>query len=284
MDGIYLRYPDGQRTQRSEQETRRLWKEGLMPDGTIYWREGMPDWKPVTEWLGEHPVSIEQHIEDKPDTETAAYHFLRDPSGLTKFLQRLLFVSILVACVALFDDLAEFVQVQSGKATPDQVVDSDPVQGIVGLLQSGLGLVTGITFLKWVYRAYKNIQGFGAENLRYSPGWAVAYYFMPVLGLVRPVQVMNEIWRASDDPRDWRRRPGSWLIGSWWALFLVYALVTQISLQLALQASNNDQWNFAAIMAILGDLISIPLSIAALRLVTEVFRRQKVLVDGIDAG
>lgn len=255
-----------------------------MPDGTIYWREGMPDWKPVTEWLGDHPVSIEQHIEDKPDTEPASYHFLRDPSGLTKFLQRLLFVSILVACVALFDDLAEFVQVQSGKATPDQVIDSDPVQGIVGLLQSGLGLVTGITFLKWVYRAYKNIQGFGAENLRYSPGWAVAYYFMPVLGLIRPVQVMNEIWRASDDPRDWRRRPGSWLIGGWWALFLVYALVTQISLQLALSASNNDQWNFAAIMAILGDLISIPLSIAALRLVTEVFRRQKVLVDGIDAG
>jgi Domain of unknown function (DUF4328) len=284
MDGIYLRYPDGQRTQRSEQETRRLWKEGLMPDGTIYWRDGMPDWKPVTEWLGEHPVSIEQQIEDKPDTEPASYHFLRDPSGLTKFLQRLLFVSILVACVALFDDLAEFVQVQSGKATPDQVIDSDPVQGIVGLLQSGLGIVTGITFLKWVYRAYKNIQGFGAENLRYSPGWAVAYYFMPVLGLIRPVQVMNEIWRASDDPRDWRRRPGSWLIGSWWALFLVYALVTQISLQLALQASNSDQWNFAAIMAILGDLISIPLSIAALRLVTEVFRRQKVLVDGVDAG
>ncbi|HZC58708.1 MAG TPA: DUF4328 domain-containing protein [Chthoniobacterales bacterium] len=284
MDGIYLRYPDGQRTQRSEQETRRLWKEGLMPDGTIYWREGMPDWKPVTEWLGEHPVSIEKRVEDKPDTESASYHFLRDPSGLTKFLQRLLFVSILVACVALFDDLAEFLQVQSGKATPDQVVDNDPVQGIVGLLQSGLGLVTGITFLKWVYRAYKNIQGFGAENLRYSPGWAVAYYFMPVLGLIRPVQVMNEIWRASDDPRDWRRRPGSWLIGSWWALFLVYALVTQISLQLALQASNSDQWNFAAIVAILGDLISIPLSIAALRLVTEVFRRQKVLVDGIDPG
>jgi hypothetical protein len=153
----------------------------------------MPDWKPVTEWLGEHPVSIEKRVEDKPDTESASYHFLRDPSGLTKFLQRLLFVSILVACVALFDDLAEFLQVQSGKATPDQVVDNDPVQGIVGLLQSGLGLVTGITFLKWVYRAYKNIQGFGAENLRYSPGWAVAYYFMPVLGLIRPVLADREL-------------------------------------------------------------------------------------------
>jgi len=281
MDGIYLRYPDGQRTQRSEEEARRLWKEGLMPNGTIYWQEGMPDWKPVTEWLGEHPDAVEELVRDQSHPEPAAYHFLRDPSRLTKFLQQLLFVSILVACIALVDDLAEYVQVRTGKATPDQVVDNDPVQGIVGLLQSGLGLVTGITFLKWVYRAYKNIQGFGAEDLRYSPSWAVAYYFMPILGLIRPVQVMNEIWRASEDPRDWRHRPGSWLIGSWWTLFLVYALITQISLQLAIQASNNDQWNFAAIMAILGDLFSIPLSIAALRLVTEVFRRQKALVDGV---
>ncbi len=280
MDGIYLRYPDGQRTQQSEEETRRLWKEGLMPNGTIYWQHGMPDWKPLIEWLGAPPVAVEDVVRNQSEGEPASYHFLRDPSGLTRFLQRLLFVSILVACVALVDDLTEYVQVRTGKGTPDQIVDNDPIQGIVGLLQSGLGIATGITFLKWVYRAYKNIQGFGAEDLRYSPTWAVAYYFMPILGLIRPVQVMNEIWRASEDPKDWRHRPGSWLIGGWWALFLVYAFTTQISLQLAIQASNNDQWNFAAIMAILGDLISIPLSMAALRLVTEIFRRQKALVEG----
>ena len=34
-------------------------------------------------------------------------------------------------------------------------------------------------------------------------------------------------------------------------------------------------------LAILGDLFSIPLSIAALRLVTEVYRRQKTLVEGV---
>lgn len=251
-----------------------------MPKGTIYWREGMADWRPVTEWLGERPVAVEDGVGEQAEPESAAYHFLRDPSRLTRFLQRLLFVCILVACVALVDDLAEYVQVLTGKATPDQVANDDPIQGIVWLLQSGLGLVTGITFLKWVYRAYRNIQGFGAENLRYSPAWAVAYYFMPILFLIRPVQVMNEIWRASEDPRDWPHRSGSWLIGSWWTLFLVYVLVTQISLQLANPASNNDQWNFAAILAILGDLISIPLAIVALRLVTEVFRRQKALVEG----
>jgi hypothetical protein len=284
MYAIYLRYPDGQMTQRSEEEARRLWSEGLMPSGTIYWQEGMADWKSVTQWLGERPAGPEIPVTDKSEPEVSSYHFLRDPARLTIFLQRLLWVSVMVACVALVDDVVEFAQVQFGQLTPDQVMNNDPIQGILGLLQLGLGIVTGITFLRWTYRAYKNIQGFGAEGLRFSPGWAVGFYFIPILSLIRPVQVMSEIWRASDDPRDWPRRPGSWLITSWWISFLIYTVVTQISLEIAFQASTNDQWTLAAVLAIIGDLFSIPLSIAALRLVTEVYRRQKALVDGPDLG
>jgi hypothetical protein len=278
MDAIYLKYPDGQMTQRSEEEARRLWKGGLMPNGTIYWQEGMPEWKPVNLWLGEYPVA-ETVVPNKSETGIFSYQFLLDPTGLTKFLQRLLWISVAIACIALVDDVVEFVQVQVGQLTPDQVATNDPIQGILGLLQSGLGIVTGITFLKWIYRAYKNIQGFGAEGLRFSPGWAVGYYFIPILSLIRPVQVMSEIWRASDDPRNWPRRPGSWVIVSWWTLFLIYTGVTQVSLEIAIQASTNDQWTLAAVLAIAGDLFSIPLSLAALRLVTEIYRRQKALVE-----
>src|SRR5580693_1675394 len=280
MLAIYLRYPDGQMTQRSEEEARRLWTEGLMPSGTIYWQEGMPEWKPVAQWLGERPVASEKPALDRLETGISSYHFLLDPGGLTVFLQRLLWISVVVACIALADDVAEFVQIQVGQMAPDQVANNDPIQGIVGLLQLGLGVVTGITFLKWIYRAYKNIQGFGAEGLRFSPGWAIGYYFIPILSLIRPVQVMSEIWRASYDPRNWPRSPGSWLIATWWSLFLLYSGVTQVSLQLGLQASTNDQWTLAAVFAILGDFFSLPLSIIVLRLVTEIYKRQKELVEG----
>jgi|SRR5215469_16089753 len=285
MGLIYLRYPDGQMTQRTEEEVRRLWNERLMPNETIYWREGMADWQPVSQWLGEHPdLPDDKPAPDQSRAEIRAYHFLVDPAGLTKFLQRLLWIGVAVACVALVDDVAEFVQVQIGRVAPDQLTENDPIQAVVGLLQSGLGVVTAITFLKWVYRAYKNIQGFGAEGLRFSPGWAVGYYFIPILSLIRPMQVMSEIWRASYDPRNWLRSRGSWLIATWWALFLVYSVVTQVSLQLGLQASTNDQWTLAAVFAILGDFFSVPLSIVVLRLVTEIYKRQKQLVEGASSG
>jgi hypothetical protein len=281
MGSFYIRYPDGQMTQRTEEEVRRLWSEGLMPNGTIYWQEGMPDWQQISKWLGERPVASSNPSPDQSSTqEIGAYRFQVDPTGLTRLLQRLLWIGVAVACVALVDDIAEFVQVQIGRVSPDQLTNSDPIQGIVGLLQSGLGVVTAITFLKWIYRAYKNVQGFGAEGLRFSPGWAIGYYFIPILSLIRPVQVMSEIWRASYDPRNWPQSPGSWLIAAWWTLFLLYSGVTQVSLQIGIQASTNDQWTLAAVFAILGDFFSVPLSIIVLRLVTEIYKRQKELVEG----
>ena len=55
---------------------------------------------------------------------------------------------------------------------------------------------------------------------------------------VRPVQVMGEIWRASDDPRNWPRRPGSWVIVVWWTLFLIYTGVTQVSLDVGYNSAS----------------------------------------------
>ena len=182
-----------------------------------------------------------------------------------------------MSCLALIVDSEELVRVHFGQLTPDQLANDDPIQGVVGMLQAGLDFVTGIVFLKWVYRAYRNIQGFGAEGLRFSPGWAVGYYFVPILNLVRPVQVMSEIWRVSQDPQNWLQRRGSWLIGTWWALFLLCSIATHASLELA-----SDQWLLAAISAIAGDFFSVPLSIVVLRLITDIYNHQKKLVGRTD--
>jgi len=275
MGAIYLRYPDGQRTTRSEEETRRLWSEGLMPGGTIYWQEGMSDWRPVTEWLGDPPSVAPLIVQAAQDAQS--YNFMVDPAALTRFLQSLLWASAVVSCLALIVDSEELVRVHFGQLTPDQLANDESVQGVVGMLQAGLDFVTGVVFLKWVYRAYRNIQGFGAEGLRFSPGWAVGYYFVPILNLVRPVQVMSEIWRVSQDPQNWLQRRGSWLIGTWWALFLLCSIATHASLELA-----SDQWLLAAISAIAGDFFSVPLSIVVLRLITDIYNHQKKLVGRTD--
>jgi hypothetical protein len=284
MGAVYLRYPDGQMTQQAEDAVRSLWSQRLLPNGATYWKEGMPDWRPLTEWLGQQAPLEPSETLPEPETAGHTYHFLIDPALLTRLLQRLLWIGAALACVAFIIDSFEFIQVRLGHLSLDQLSGDDPVQNFIGLLQSFVAVATGITFLKWIYIAYKNTKGFGAEGLRYSPGWAVGYYFIPILSLVRPVQVMSEIWRVSENPHDWRQRAGSWLIGAWWALFLVYSIATQIALRIAIEYSiagklSLANWSLASGFAIVADAAAIPLSLVMLRLITRIYERQRNLVE-----
>jgi hypothetical protein len=95
---------------------------------------------------------------------------------------------------------------------------------------------------------------------------------------------MSEIWRVSEDPHDWRQRAGSWLIGAWWGLFLVYSIATQLALRIAIEYSVADKltlanWSLALGFAIVADAAAIPLSLVTLRLITRIYERQRSLVE-----
>src|SRR5688572_6359973 len=75
---------------------------------------------------------------------------------------------------------------------------ADMADTVLGLVFFVLFVIATVFWCMWVYRTYRNLPALGAEGLNYSPGWAVGYYFIPVLNLFRPFQVMRETWRASD--------------------------------------------------------------------------------------
>ena len=94
-----------------------------------------------------------------------------------------------------------------------------------------VSLITAVLFLMWIYYTHRNLPALGARELKYSPGWAVAYFFIPILNLFRPYQVVKEIWKASDpnvnvaDGSSWQNASTSPVIGWWWAIWLISELV-----------------------------------------------------------
>ena len=90
------------------------------------------------------------------------------------------------------------------------VVLSAVVVAVVGLLDVAVLVATGITFLMWFHRVRANLPALGVTDARWSPGWAVGWWFVPVMSLFRPYQVAAEVWQASDPAAtqaDWRQRP-----------------------------------------------------------------------------
>ena len=125
---------------------------------------------------------------------------------------------------------AAIAQVAAGGASEAEAADallastSLLPEAVLDLLSGAFGIWALVVWMMWVHRTYRNLPALGATDLRFSPGWAVGYYFIPVLQFFRPFQVMRETWRASDRAHDggaeWQRRPAAPIIGWWWGLHI----------------------------------------------------------------
>jgi hypothetical protein len=148
---------------------------------------------------------------DGPPAAKSAPLVFRDPKRLTAWLQLLLIGIIVLEMAFAASQLAE---AREGSAR-------ELLQTIFGIGLFVFYIATVVMFCVWTYRVNANIHALGAANLRFTPGWAVGWYFVPIANLWKPYQVMKEIWRASKNPSGWQDEASSSIVGWWWFWWIV---------------------------------------------------------------
>jgi hypothetical protein len=127
----------------------------------------------------------------------------------------------------------------------------------LGWVQIGLFVATAAAFIAWFSYAYANLERLGAAGLRFSKGWAIGGWFVPVLWFVRPKQIANDIWRGSDPdaPANLNLRSGGWspssILNWWWGAFVLAGVAGRIAF-----TSNRDATTPSAIGTSLKFLIA----------------------------
>src|SRR5262245_55917536 len=58
-------------------------------------------------------------------------------------------------------------------------------------------LIATVPVIGWIYRAHANLHEAGLDELRYSPGWSVGSFFVPLINLVIPFRAMRELHNRS---------------------------------------------------------------------------------------
>ncbi len=105
--------------------------------------------------------------------------------------------------------------------SPSEADDHDNRMALAGSLNFAAFVFAIVTFCFWINRAYGNLSSIRpAGSLRFSPRWAVGWFFVPIMNLFRPYQVVNELYQVSNPAG-----VGSGLIGWWWGLWVIAALV-----------------------------------------------------------
>lgn len=180
-------------------------------------------WNEYTKWEQRFlPVSPEGTL-----AEPAAADEVRPTRSLARA------VVILLGVIAAFAVLtaatragliARLDELKEGRGTAAAVQDASDVVNGIAVLTFLLILIAAIVWITWQRRAHAGLPALGVVGLRFTPGWVVAWWLIPVANFVMPALTMSELWKASDPeagPTDWTARPIPALLGWWWACCLL---------------------------------------------------------------
>jgi len=145
-------------------------------------------------------------------------------TGLSKVLRILLKIDIAVsaATVLLYIYKGYYFQLP-----PDVDVSETLLASAIFTVESielVLWIVLTIVFLQWIYRTNKNLHVLSSWSMRFTPGWAIGWYFIPIANLFKPYQAMKEIWQVSH-----REANGNHMLLNWWWFLWIVSGVLNIS-------------------------------------------------------
>ena len=130
----------------------------------------------------------------------------------------------------------------------------------------------------WQHRAQANLRALGAQDLRFSPGWAAGWWFIPFANILMPFLTMRELSKASH-PRagavDWKARATHPILGFWWAAWLGYSVVRSIGGAVAPQRfASADRLITQAWLFVASDVLFVMAAILAILIVRAIDRDQ----------
>ena len=220
------------------------------------------------------------------EPEAARYAPLTRPAVAAMALLGLV---ILTNLVAIWSDLLELDlldRVIAGKEISEsEATSNDDRQALVALVQTCVYLGCIVFFIRWLYRAYKNVDALRPGARRFSHGWAIGGWFVPILSLWRPKQIVNDVWWAGTPEG---RRPDAWpglLLLLWWIAFWISNVLGRIASSMGTHAdattSQLRDGTHAYLAADSFDCLSGLLAILAVLAVT---RRMEAKAAGSDAS
>jgi len=133
-----------------------------------------------------------------------------------------------------------------------------------------------LVFCIWINRSCKNAWLLDPPKMKTTPGWAVGYYFIPVLSLWKPYSSMLEIRNASYGRSDKCRA----LLPLWWFCWIALIILTGSSQSLIYSATDGHAISTAHKLATVAVPVNIALNCLTIAVVTAVTLAQNKRASG----
>jgi hypothetical protein len=183
-------------------------------------------------------------------------------------------VMVLVYAVAVWSSLLELQLmnriIAGTQVTDAELASNDSRQLVIQALVFLLFAAGAIVFIGWLWAAYKNIDVVAPSERRYSESWAIFGWFVPILALVRPMKVVNDVWYAGS--RDSVGAQPSAVILFWWCSWLLLWVLGVIA-RASEEATTPEAFRTGTIVSIVGDSVAIVAALLAIAVVRTLTNR-----------
>lgn len=153
--------------------------------------------------------------------------------------------------------------------------------GLVALLRIPLFVLTVIFFLIWLNQSYKNLPALKSRDGEFTSGWAVGWWFIPFANLVKPFQVVRELWQRSDPDfnPDLNFMSNSMVaptfMGFWWAFWIVSNILGRIGENAFDDKFRGNTMIFMGIF-VLGSLFNLTAGLLLIKIIWGILKRQEL--------
>lgn len=200
------------------------------------------------------------------------------PTTLMKWLKIFLVLGVILAAIAVYSGWRQYLflnAVKNSAYSSEEQLNADAQandlrQSIIGLSQIAITITSIVFFFIWVHRANYNARKLGSQNMKFTPGWSVGWYFIPIFNLWKPYQAMKEIWNASNAVN----KSGGFILGIWWLLWIASGMFSKASFRLSLRAKELEELIRSTAVTITSDFVDIFSGIATIILISSVFAMQ----------
>jgi len=210
---------------------------------------------------------------------------VRPNANRAKNAELFIWVVLAVGAASFISSLLQYdllTTVENGGAyTNDQLTINDLRESVIGILHILIYITAAIVFLQWFRRAYYNLNL--RMNTKHDDSWALGAWFVPILCLFRPYQMMKEIdeglgvliEKRSAKPE----KNNTTLIGIWWTLWVIANYIGQFVFRSSLKANTIEELLNSTLIHMVSFIPDIPLAIVAALLIRKTAKKEVKLLQ-----
>lgn len=198
----------------------------------------------------------------------------------------LIWIMLILEIVALISGYFQYNLLQTvangGEITIEMANANDTREQIIGILYIVAYIISIITFILWFRRAYYNLH-LRVRNLSFSEGWAAGGWFVPILSLFRPYQIMRELYIETKallikKGITFNLNLSTSLLGSWWSFWILNNLIGQFVIRYTQRAESIDELTISTLGSMASHIIGIPLALLTIKVIANYAKVEPLLL------